>query len=905
MFARLLGRLLLVAFPKRFRRRLGDPLVQTLLMDSRTASGRMAAGRLTAGAIDVVRAGLAERALGRHDRRSWRSSVDAIWQDIRQAARRLNHSRAFALVALLTLALGIGANTALFQLLNAVRLRSLPVPQPEELVEIRIANFTGARGNFSIWHAGATNAIWEEIRRRQDAFSGVLAWSPGGVRLTPDNAQPRFAASLLVSGGFFATLGLRPALGRLLTESDDVHGCTTPGVVLSHAFWQSAFGGDPAVVGQRITLNRDRFEIVGVTPREFTGLEVGRRFDIAAPLCAEWLPPGSFSRLDSGTDWFLIVMGRLKPGWTRDRANTQLESISSAVFAASQPSNYPADNVASYRAFRLTAIDARAGISSLREQYTESLWFLQATALLVLLVGCANLANLMLARGVARQREIAARAALGATRAQLMRVLLTESLLLSIVGAVLAAWLAGSVSTTLVRILDAGSNTIVLDLSADWRVLTFTWLVAMLTCVLSGLAPAWRAANVSTISLLSGGGRGLTASRSRVGLRQALVVAQVALSLVLLAGALLFARSLSNLMRQDLGLLPDGLTIAYVDMSGMRVPVEKRAEFKRQMFRQLESTPGVLAVGETSVVPLSGSSSDNDVWIDGGGPRALSYFVDVGADYFKTLGIPLRAGRVFDDALDTPGSSRVAVVNEAFVQMFMGGGSPVGKRLWREARPNAPETSYEIVGVVRSAKYQHLRQELVPTVYVAISQDSRPAAFAQLLIRTSLPPGTAEPALRAAFRQVGTPIVPTFQDFREMIDRSLVQDELLAGLSGFFGVLAVLLATLGLYGSVSFAVSRRTAEIGLRMALGADRLGIFRMVLSEACVLVVAGCMVGSAMVLALARSLGTMTYGLAPHDPTTLLTACLFLAVVALGASAAPAHQAARLDPMAAFRTE
>jgi len=921
MIARFLGRVLLIAFPKRFRDRLGRPLVQTLLTDSRTASGRLAAGRFAAGAVDVVRAGLTERvAVSRRERGSRRSTIEATWQDLRLAGRRLNHSRGFALVALLTLALGIGANTALFQLLEAVRLRSLPVPAPSELAELRIVNFDGARGNFSIWRAGATNAIWEGIRRRQDAFSGVFAWSPAGARLSADHAEPRFAAVLLVSGGFFSTLGIRPALGRLLTDRDDVRGCTTPGVVLSHAFWQTEFGGDLAVVGKRITLGRDSYHVVGVTPREFTGLEVGRRFDLAAPLCAEWLPPGSFSRLDSGTDWFLIVMGRLKPGWTIDRASAHLASISPPVFESSLPANYPAESVTTYRAFRLAALDARGGVSAVREQYAESLWFLQATALLVLLVGCANLANLMLARGAARQREVAARAALGASRGQLIRVVLAESVLLSIVGAVLGAWLASGLSAALVRFLDGGSNRLFLDLSLDWRLLAFTSIVATLTCVLSGLAAAWRAADVSATSLLRGGGRGLTNSRSRVGLRQVLVVAQVALSLVLLAGALLFARSLNNLTRQDLGLRPDGLTIAYVDMSGMKVPVESRAEFKRQMFRTLESTAGVIAAAETSVVPLSGSASDNDVWIEGGeraapklrggeGGRALSYFVDVDAGYFKTLEIPLRAGRAFDAALDTPGSPRVAIVNEAFAQKFLtDGGSPVGRRLWREARPGVPETSYEIVGVVNSAKYQHLRQPFMPTVYVAVSQDPQPSSFAQLLIRTSrtsLPPAAVVPTLKGAFKRAGGAIIPTFQDYREMIDRSLVQDELIAGLSGFFGVLAVLLATLGLYGSVSFAVSRRTAEIGLRMALGADRRGVFRLVLGEACVLVVVGCVAGVALALTLARGLGSMAYGLAPNDPATLLVACAFLAVVALGASAGPARRAARLDPMTAFRTE
>jgi predicted permease len=907
MIARFFGRLLLVAFPRRFRDRFGRPLVETLLVDSRTPSGRIDLGRFTAGAIDVVQAGLTERVEIR--RRERRSTIDAIWQDLRVAGRRLNRSRGFAFVALLTLALGIGANSALFQLLEAVRLRSLAVPNPSELAEVRLPNYDAARGGFSIWHAGATNAIWEEIRRRQEAFSGVFAWSSGGTGLVVDGAEPRFVSTILASGSFFETLGIRPALGRLLTERDDVRGCTTPPVVLSHALWQREFGGDPAIVGRNITLGRDRYEVIGIAPRAFTGLQVGRRFDVAVPLCSEWLPPGSFNRLESGTDWFLIVMGRLKPGWTIDRASAHLASISPAVFAASLPANYPAESVDAFRAFQLEAIDASGGVSSLREEYADSLWFLQATALLVLVVGCLNLANLMLARGAARHREIAARAALGATRGQLIRVVLAESVLLSIGATMLGAWIAGEASGALVRFLDAGSNRLFLDISYDWRLVLFASALALLTCTLSGLAAAWRAGAISPTALLHGSGRGMTEGRRGVGLRQVLVVTQVALSLVLLAGAVLFARSLDNLARQDLGMRPDGVTIAYVDASGMKVPVAARSAFKEQMMRRLESTPGIVGVGETSVVPLSGSASDNAVWMEGGGTRAVSNFMDVDGGYFRTLEIALEAGRIFDRAIDTPDSPSVAIVNDVFVERFLAeGGSPLGRRVRREARPNIPETAYEIVGVVRNSKYQHLRQPLVPVVYVALSQDPAPSTFSQLVIRTSsasLGPGAVVPALKDAFRQIGPSIVPTFQDYREMIDRSLVRDELLAGLSGFFGVLAVLLATLGLYGSVSFAVSRRTQEIALRMALGADRRGIFRMVIAEACVLVIAGCATGGVLALILARSLGTMAYGLSPNDPATLAAACAFLAAVAVAASAAPAFRAARLEPMAAFRTE
>jgi len=905
MLARLLTRAALIAFPRPFRHRFGRPLAQTVLADCRTASGRVAYGRLAAGAAEIVRAGLAERVTLRRRMRARRSWSDLLWQDLRYSARRLNRSRGFALVAIVTIALGIGANTAIFQLLDAVRLRTLPVSHPHELAEIRITDFSTARGTTSIWHAGATNAIWEQIRNRQDAFSGVFAWSGGGIGLG-EAPNLRWIPMMLVSGEYFPVLGLRPALGRLFTADDDKRGCTAPGTVLSYEFWQKGFGGDPSVIGRNLTMGRVPFEIVGVAPRGFTGLEIGRTFDVALPLCAEWLPPGSPSRLDSGMEWFLVVMGRLKPGMNLSSASARLAALSPAIFESSLPSDYPADNVSGYRAFVLEAIDASTGISLPREQYAEALWFLQATAALVLLVGCANLANLMLARAASRQRELGVRLALGAGRAHLVRVLLAESLWLSLVGAALGAWMAKSLSVSLVEFLDGGSESLVLDLSRDWRLLGFVSLAALVTCVLSGLAPAWRAAGLSAVDVLHGGSRGSTDDGRRIGLRQLLVTAQVAISLMLIVGALLFGRSLARLVNQDLGFHPDGVTIGYVDMGPMDVPQGQRHAFTRHVLDTLEATPGVIAAALTSVVPLSGSSSDNDVWLDGipSPARAVSYFTSISPHYFTTLEMPIVAGRTFDDR-DTVGSPPVAIVNDAFVQRFVADGQPLGKHVWREAQTGTAATRYEIVGLVRSAKYRTLREEVRPTIYLPAAQDPTPDAFAQMLIRTSMPEASAEATLRRAFHSAGSRIVPTFGSLRTLIDRNATQDRMLAALSGFFGVLAVILATVGLYGSMSFVVARRTREIGVRMALGASRAGILRLVLREAILVVAAGCLIGGTLALTISRYVRTLLYSLAPNDPAAMVGAVLLLGIVAAAASLVPALRAARVDPSMAFRHE
>jgi putative ABC transport system permease protein len=905
MLARLLTQAALIAFPKPFRDRLGRPLAQTVLTDCRTASGRIAHWRLAAGAAEIIRAGLAERVAVRRRTRARRAWSDVLWQDLRYSARRLNRSRGFALAALVTLALGIGANTAIFQLLDAVRLRPLPVYHPRELAEIRIRNFAGARGSFSIWHAGATNAIWKQIRDRQDVFSGVFAWSGGGIGFG-DGPNRRWIPMVLVSGGYFPVLGLQPALGRLLSETDDTRGCTSPATVLGYDFWQREFGGDRAVIGRTIPMGRVSFEIVGVAPRDFTGLEIGRTFDVAVPLCAEWLPPGSPSRLDAGTEWFLVVMGRLQPGMNLSSASARLAALSPAVFETSLPPDYPVANAPGYRAFVLEALDASTGISMLREQYAAALWFLQATAALVLFVGCANLATLMLARAMSRQRELAARVALGAGRAHLVRVLLAESLWLSLAGAALGAWLAKGVSVSLVKFLDGGANSLVLNLSLDWRVLGFVSLAALITCVLSGLAPAWRGAGVSPADVLRAGCRGSTDSRGRVGLRQLLVTSQVALSLLLLTGALLFGRSLNNLVSQDLGFQPDGVTIGYVDMGPMNVPRERRHAVTRHVLDTLEATPGVVAATVTGVVPLSGSGWNNEVWLDGipSPVRASSYFTDISPHYFKTLEIPVVAGRTFDDR-DATGSPLVAIVNEAFVQRFVPDGRPIGKHVWREPRSGAPATLYEIVGLVKSAKYQTLRQEVPPTIYLPAAQDPEPGTFAQMLIRTSMPAGSTEAMLKNAVRAAGPEIVPTFASFRTLIDRTLAQDQMLAALSGFFGLLAVVLATIGLYGSMSFVVARRTREIGVRIALGASRGGILRLVLREAILLVAAGCLIGWTLALTLSRYIRTLLYSLAPNDPVTMIEAVLLLAALVVGASLVPALRAVRVDPVMAFRND
>ncbi|HET6891922.1 MAG TPA: ABC transporter permease, partial [Pyrinomonadaceae bacterium] len=414
---------------------------------------------------------------------------DAMIQDLRFGVRMLLKNKGFTAVAILSLAFGIGANTAIFQLVNAVRLRTLPVRAPEELVEVRIADMKGARGG--VWREpSVTFPIWEQIRDRQQAFSGVFAWGTDRVNLAP-GGEVRPARMLYVTGDFYNTLGVNPTLGRVFTIEDDQRGCGAPGIILSHQFWQREFGGDANVIGRKLSFADHSFEIIGVTPGNFFGMEVGRSFDLSLPVCAISLVRGN-NNLLSGTNWWLTVTGRLKPGSTVDQATAHVQSISPDLFQVALPANYPPASVKDYLASKLITVSSGTGTSQLREKYEQSLWLLLAIAGLVLLIACANLANLLLARASAREREIAVRQALGASRGRLIRQLLLEGLLLASLGAALGAGLAYVLSRSLVAFLNTTADPVFLDLTPDWRVFCFTAGLAVLTCLLFGLTPAIR-----------------------------------------------------------------------------------------------------------------------------------------------------------------------------------------------------------------------------------------------------------------------------------------------------------------------------------------------------------------------------------------------------------------------------
>jgi predicted permease len=829
--------------------------------------------------------------------------LERLVQDLRYGARLLGRNPGFTAVAVLSLALGIGANTALFQVINAVRLRALPVHDPDTLATIRIADMTGARGNFSSSYPIVTNPIWEQIGRDQQAFTGLLAWSGTPFNLAPGGLARR-VRGLWVSGSFFDVLGVKPASGRLFTTADDRRGCP-PRAVISHGFWQSELGGRP-LSGATLTLDGHPVEILGVVEKGFTGVEVGRSFAVAVPICAQPALTDGVGRLASGTDWWLTVMGRLKPGWTMEQASAHLGTISPGVFRSTLTPAYPVANVSQYLGFRLEAVPGGSGMSGLRDEYSAPLGLLLAIAALVLVIACVNIANLMLARASAREREFAVRIALGASRARVIRQLLAESLLLAIVGAACGSLLASYLSDALVSFLDPARQTISLDLGADWRVLGFIVAVTALTCVLFGLAPALKATRVSASAVVRSAGRGLTQGRERFAVRRALVTLQIALSLFLLIAALLFTRTLGNLLAVDPGFTQAGVVVTELDFRGLRVPADRRHALRADVLARIRSVPGIAAAADVSVVPVSGNASGNNVWMETADqPRPVNaLFNRVSDAYFSTLRIPLIAGRDFSDA-DTVETPTVAIVNESFVRMVANDEPVLGRRLKVEATPTQAESAYEIVGVVRDAKYLDLRQEPTPVVFLAARQSTRPGEFMQVMVRSDLPRSGFTAAMTQAVREVNRGVIVSFTDFEEQIRRTLVRERLMATLSGFFGLIAAALAVVGVYGVVAYGVTRRTQEIGVRIALGARGADVLRMILREALWLVAIGTAVGLGLALLGGRAAATLLFGLEPTDPVTLALAAGVLTAIAFAASYVPARAAARIAPMTALRLE
>src|SRR5688572_2518239 len=823
------------------------------------------------------------------------SPIENLVRDLRLAIRQLRKQPGFTLIAIASLALGIGANTAIFQLLNALSLRTLPVRSPHELVEVRLTG-DGRAGR----HTGRNRQIslpqYEALVHRQQAFSSLLSFGDTRFNLSPQG-EIRYVDGLWVSGNFFSTLGVQPAVGRLIGPADDTPGCGAGVAVISHAVLQSQFGGRVDILSQTLPGFGCCVPIVGVTAPNFFGVEVGRQFGVAMPNCAA----GSTRR----DHWWLAAIGRLKPGWTLAQAQSHLQGILPDVQRDAMP-EYRTDWQQQYLAMGVNLVDASAGVSPLRRSYRRALWILMAVAALVLLIASVNLANLLLARASARRQEFAVRLAIGGTRGRILQQVLTENLLLAALGSIAALGVALAVSRSIPPLISTVVDRIHLDLSMDWRVFGFTAAAGLATALVFGLAPALRLAGTPVV------GRGDRSAAGNEGarLRRTLVAAQIAITLVLVFGGLLFLRTFRNLSMQDLGFGERGVVIANIFFLEASQPPAKRPDAYRDLDSRLRAMPGVISIAETYTTPLGGSFSDTDIEID---HKFVgnAYINRVSPGYFATLGTRILSGRDFD-ARDTRGSTAVAIVTQSFSDAYLKGAGVGARFKIPDDRDGAspqhagkhPGTEYEVVGVIADTKYMDIREVQPRILFTPSAQIPDPPGLTRrYVVRAGTPPPqtiAAIPPTVAAFDPTAT---IRYAMLDTQVGESMLQERLMARLSAIFGGVALLLAIVGLYGVVSYSVASRRAEIGVRVALGASRHRILSMILGDVGRILAIGVFTGGVLALAAGRGVGALLFGLEPDDVASLVMAAGLLLVAGFLSAVWPARRAAGVDPISALR--
>ncbi|HEX9763990.1 MAG TPA: ABC transporter permease [Candidatus Acidoferrales bacterium] len=819
--------------------------------------------------------------------------METLWQDLRYGVRQLLRSPGFTTVAVLTLALGIGANTAIFSVVNAVLLRPLPAADPGSMV--RIAHVT-PDGRTASLHSYLDYA---DYRDQNEIFNGILITNSATALLRAGGTTEQLLAEV-VSGDYFAVLGVDAQVGRTFTEADDRAGAN-PVVVISHHLWQHSFDGNPDVVGQSVELNGTLFTVVGVAPEGFPGLFLGVFTGAWVPVlqASSWVSPDALTNRDAARFRFF---GRLRPGVTRPVAQSAMQVVAARLAEA-----YPETN----RGESVLLQPARMFEGQLRSGAEMLFALLLAVVGLVLLAACANLAGLLLVRAGARRREMAVRMALGATRGGLLRQLLTESLLLGILGG--AAGLAlGLWTAVLLLRFNPLPESIPLrfDLSLDVRVLAFALLLSVLVGVAMGLVPALHASRPAAITALKDEATGIVGGRGKTRLRSSFVVVQVMLSLVLLVTAGLFLRSLENAARIDLGFDPQRALAMDLDLGALGLDEERERQFFRDLLERAEGIPGVRAAAYANLAPLDMATPRASVQIEGVEPPPGKDLFDVSmnrvsAGYFRTLAIPLLAGREFTQR-DNPAAPRVAVVNQTFARRFWPRQDPLGRRflLAGDSRRLMQPAEVTVVGVARDIKYRTLGEEVTPHVYLPDLQHH--AQSRTLIVRTHGDPGPMIVTVQREMQQLNPAVQGFFaRTLVQHVALAYVPARLTAGVSAVLGLLALLLATIGLYGLVAYSVLLRTREIGIRVALGAQRGDILRLTVGDSGKLVAVGIALGLAGAWALGATFSGLLYGVAPTDPATLATATGLLAVVAIGATWIPARRAARVDPMVALRYE
>jgi len=835
----------------------------------------------------------------------WETMLETMWQDVRYAARTLRRSPGFTAVAVLSLALGIGANTAIFTLINALMLRSLPVSHPEQLVEL-LSRYPGEPrlSSFSWRH-------YEHFRDHNQSFSELLAASRARFQVAGEGIAPETIDGEYVAGNFFTSLGMLPALGRVINGQDDqLESPTAASAVVSWSYWTNRLHADPAIVGKAIILNGAPATIVGVAPQEFFGLQVGMKPSVWLPMAMEPMLQKPSRRMDGSLG--VGMLGRLRPGVTIEQALAEMKVLDRyrlEDFAKSRSAAFARD-------FTIELEPAAAGFAALRDRFAASLLVLMALVALLLLIACTNVAGLLLARAAARQHEMALRVSLGAGRVRLVRQALTESLLLAAMGGALGVALASLGAGTLVRVVLSGreflrlQQRIEIQVQPDLQVLLFTITIAVLTAVLFGAAPAWHALTTAPVSSLRTHGAAAE-TRSRRLFGKGLVVGQIAWSIVLLSAAGLFAQHLSNLRNQDLGFQRRSLLVVTLDATSSGYPRDQLFIPYQQLLGRLAEIPAVRAVTLSGVTPISGAGASRFISVEGfaESPDARRYVPLnwVGPRYFETFGTPLLAGRDF--AFTDKGGPPVAIVNQAMARYYFGDRDPIGGRFQLVGPSSSgitgapPDQAYTIIGVVGDAKYMDLRETPSRTIYLNAFQE-RSMFVNELALKTSGRPAAVTDEVRRIVREeLKTVSIARVTTMDDLIDASVVSERVIATLSAFFGGLGASLAALGLYGLLAYTVTRRTNEIGIRMALGATRAHVSRMVFKGALGLVCAGLVIGVPLGVLSRRAATRIVTDLSVESLWPLALATATMLAIALVAAYVPTRRAASVEPIGALR--
>jgi predicted permease len=826
--------------------------------------------------------------------------LESFLGDIRYGLRALRRSPVFSTVAIASLALGIGANTAIYTLVDAVVIRPLPVPAPDQLVQITTSDPGGTSGYF-------TNPMWEQVRDRQTGLTSVAAFGEASFNIA-DGGEVRRVSGMWASGDFFTLFGMRPAIGRLFTKNDDVRGC--PGIgVLSHGFWQSEFGGQGDAIGKTISITGKPFEIIGVTAPGFSGPEVGRDVHLYVPICAQAYLFGPNNSLDARSNWWIRVMGRRAQDATLPQTIAMLKSIAPASYAATVPLRWAAEQKIEYQKRSFSAISAESGMSGVRDQYGKALEVLMGAVALVLLIACANVANLLLARAAARQREVAIRLAIGAARQRLVRQLLTESALLAMLGAAGGLVVGHWGTRAMVALISTPDSLVSLDLALNIRVLGFTAFVATVTALLFGLVPAWRGTRISPQAAMKAGGRGVAegGGHGRFTVGKILVTAQVALSLTLLVGAGLLIGSLHNLRTLDPGFRAEGVLIVSAGFGRAGIPRDQLRETQRGLLERVRLLPGVRSASMSDLTPVGHSAWNDHVYADGFTATSdrdrTIWFNEVSDGFFATLETKLIAGRDFD-VTDVATGPKTAIINEETARKIFGSASPLGRQ-FRTKQGDTFSHPYTVVGVVESAKYRNLRETSSATIYLPSAQIQDASSGLNILVRTDGDPMRLVPAVKTVMSEVHRLATVEFKTLDSQLAASLRREQMLAWLSGLFGAVALALSMLGLYGVMAYTVARRRNEIGVRIALGADQKRVLGMVLGDVTRVVAVGVILGAIGALASGRLVNAFLFGLKPADPLVLAASALLLSAVALAAGLISALRAARVDPVSALRED